>query len=112
MILLSALVITLSILNVLMLDMEIVLTATKSCILASLLLLVISKDKIEDELTSRIRLKAFASSFVFGVVITIVAPFINYFIFGDFISQKGITELLISMFCFYFFMIYILKKNR
>ena len=110
--LLSALLVVLYILKVLTIDKEIVETTAKSGFLISLLLLVVTRNKIEDELTLRIRLKAFTASFIYGVVIVIVEPFINL-LFGDsFLSDKGVTELLINMFFFYFVMMFLMKKNR
>ena len=110
--LLSALLVVLYILKVLTIDKEIVETTAKSGFLISLLLLVVTRNKIEDELTLRIRLKAFTASFIYGVVIVIVEPFINL-LFGDsFLSDKGVTELLINMFFFYFIMMFLMKKNR
>lgn len=110
--LISALLVVLSISKLLPIDKEIIKTVAKSGFLISLLLLVITRNKIEDELTLRIRLKAFAASFIYGVVIVIVEPFINL-LFGDsFLSDKGVTELLISMFFFYFIMMFLMKKNR
>jgi len=110
--LLSALLVVLYILKVLTIDKEIVETIAKSGFLISLLLLVITRNKIEDELTLRIRLKAFTASFIYGVVIVIVEPFLNL-LFGDsFLSDKGVTELLINMFFFYFIMMFLMKKNR
>lgn len=108
----SALLVVLSTLKVLTIDKEIVKTIVKSVFLISLLLLVITRNKIEDELTLKIRLKAFAFSFIYGVIIVIIEPFI-YLLFGDsFLSDKGVTELLISMFFCYFIMMFLMKKNR
>jgi hypothetical protein len=75
-------------------------------------LLALTRNKIEDELTLRIRLKAFAASFIYGVVIVIIEPLINLLFDGSFLSDKGVIELLISMFFFYFIMMFIMKKNR
>ena len=108
----SALLVLLTILKVLPIDKEIIKTIAKSGFLISLLLLVITRNKIEDELTLRIRLKAFAVSFIYGVVSVILEPFKNL-LFGDsFLSDKGVTELLISMIFFYFIMMFKMKKNR
>ena len=93
-------------------DKDIVKTISKSGFLISLLLFAITRSKIEDELTSRIRLKAFTASFIYGVVIVIIEPFINLLFINSFLSNKGVTELLTSMFFFYFLMTYIMKKNR
>ena len=110
--LISALLVVLSISKSLPIDKEIIKTVAKSGFLISLLLLVITRNKIEDELTLRIRLKAFAASFIFGVVMVIIEPFINLLFDGNLLSDKGVTELLISMFLFYFIMVFIMKKNR
>ncbi len=108
--LISALLVVLSISKSLPIDKEIIKTVAKSGFLISLLLLVITRNKIEDELTLRIRLKAFSSSFIFGVVMVIIDPFINLLFDGNFLSDKGVTELLISMFFFYFLMIFLMKE--
>ncbi|NVN96485.1 MAG: hypothetical protein HXX18_14510 [Bacteroidetes bacterium] len=110
--LISGLLVVLYILKVLTIDKEIVKTIAKSGFLISLLLLVITRNKIEDELTLRIKLKALSASFIYGVVIVILEPFINLLFDGSFLQDKGVTELLISMFFFYFLMIFIMKKNR
>ena len=110
--LISGLLVVLYILKVLMIDKEIVKTIAKSGFLISLLLLVITRNKIEDELTLRIKLKALSASFIYGVVIVILEPFINLLFDGSFLQDKGVTELLISMFFFYFLMTFIMKKNR
>ena len=109
---LCALFTTLSMLKVLTIDKEIVKTISKSFFLISLLLLALTENKIEDELTLRIRLKAFAGSFIFGVGAVIAEPFINLLFDGDFSSDKGVTELMMTMFFFYFGMTYLMKKNR
>jgi hypothetical protein len=111
-ILLSGLLVILSISKTLTIDQEIVKTISKSTFLISLLLLALTRNKIEDELTLRIRLKAFAASFIYGVVIVIIEPLINLLFDGSFLSDKGVIELLISMFFFYFIMMFIMKKNR
>ena len=108
----SALLVVFSIFKVLPIDKEVVKTIAKSGFLISLLLLVISRNKIEDELTLRIRLQAFAASFIYGVVIIIVEPFISMLLGDSFLSDRGVTELLISMFFFYFLMMFLMKKNR
>lgn len=108
----SILFITLSKSEVITIDKEMIKTISKSGFLISLLLLALTKSKIEDELTLKIRLKAFAASFIYGVVIVIVEPFVNL-LFGDnFLSDMGVTELLITMFLYYFIMMFLMKKNR
>ena len=109
---LCGLFVALSISKILAIDKEIVKTISKSVFLISLLLLALTRDKIEDELTLRIRLKAFTASFIYGVGIVIMEPFINLLFDGSFLSDKGVAELLITMFFFYFAMMFLMKKNR
>lgn len=47
--------------------------------LISMLLIITSKDHIEDELTNQIRLQAFRMAFLFGVIFTFIQPHINNF---------------------------------
>jgi hypothetical protein len=93
-------------------DKEIAKTISKSLFLISLLIIALTKNKIEDELTIVIRLKALAASFIWGVLVVIIDSLINLISDGSFLSNKGVTELLLSMFLFYFLMVFIYKRNR
>lgn len=108
----SVLIVVLSISKILPIDKDIVKVISKTGILVSLLLLALTKNKIEDELTSRIRLKAFASSFIFGVGYVIVESFVSLLFKDGFLSDKGATEILITMFLFYFMIFYSMLKKR
>jgi hypothetical protein len=109
---LSFLLFVLTISKVILIDEDIVKTISKTGVLISLLLLALTKNKIEDELTSRIRLKAFASSFIFGVAYVSVEPFVSLLFKDGFLSDKGVIEVLITMFLFYFIIFYYLLKKR
>ena len=109
---LSVLFFFLRISDVLTIDKLLVLIITKTGVLVSLLLLALTKNKVEDELTSRIRLNAFASSFIFGVGIIIVEPFVKLLFHHRFFSDTGATGLLIAMFIFYFGTYYSMLKKR
>ncbi|UMB61099.1 hypothetical protein MHL31_02590 [Lutibacter sp. A80] len=98
--------------KILTIEKEIIQTISKVILLLSLLLLALTKNKIEDELTYSIRLKAFATSFIFGVTFTIVSPFANLLFEGILTINKGAFELLILMFSVYFAVFYSMKKNR
>jgi len=91
---------------------EISHTISKTGVLLSLLIFAMTRSKIEDELTLRIRLRAFAVSFIFGVGIVIVEPIVNVLFGESFLSDKGVIELLLSMFFFYFLTIFYMKRNR
>jgi len=109
---LCVLFVVLSLSKVLTIEKGVVKTITSSGLLMSLLLLAITRNKTEDERTLRIRLQAFAASFIYGVGVVIIEPFINLLFDNNFLSDKGVTELLISMFLFYFLMVFIMKRNR
>ncbi|WP_320110239.1 hypothetical protein [Draconibacterium orientale] len=110
---LSILFITLSVTKVIAIDDEIAKTIFSSGVLLSFLLLALTRDKIEDELTLVIRLKALASSFIFGVGYVVVSPFVSWLFDGEFIVEDwGIEGLLLTMFLFYFGMFGLMKRNR
>ncbi|MGB5463139.1 MAG: hypothetical protein WBM92_07225, partial [Aureibaculum sp.] len=59
-------------------DGELVRQIAKKGMLLSLLLITMSKEKIEDELIIKLRGQAFAFAFVAGVIYTLIQPLINY----------------------------------
>ncbi len=110
---LSILFITFSVTKVIAIDDEIAKTIFRLGVLLSFLLLALTRDKIEDELTLVIRLKALASSFIFGVGYVVVSPFVSWLFDGEFIGEDfGIEGLLLTMFLFYFGMFGLMKRNR
>ena len=110
--LLTVLFAVLSLSKIINIDKKIIRLIIESSLLISLLLLALTRSKIEDELTLRIRLKAFTASFVYGVLFVIIGPFINL-LFGDKSLMTGnVFALLVSMFTFYFIMMFIMKRNR
>lgn len=84
----------------------------ESAILAGWLLIAFSKNAIEDELSFKIRLKGLSAAFIFGVCLVILNPFLGMLFDGDAVSSKGSVELLISMFLFYFLMVFIMKRTH
>jgi len=110
--LLSVLWVALSISKIIAIEKDFAMTIFQTGVLTSLLLLALSRDKTEDELTLKIKLKALAASFIYGVGIVIFEPLINL-LFGDsFVIDIEAQQLFISMFLFYFIMLYITKRNR
>jgi len=90
----------------------------KNGMLVGMLLIVISKEKIEDELISKLRGQAFSFAFIAGVVYALVMPLTNYIVdlvigskeasyeeFGDFI-------ILWFMMVVYLAFFQVLKKTR
>ena len=109
---LIVLVAILSIAQVLPFEKDLVKTVLKSVLLITFLLFALTEDKVEDELISKIRLKAFAASFIYGVATLVIDPLINLIFDGRFYSDKSANELLTSMFLFYFLIFYFMKKKR
>lgn len=110
--LLSFLFILFTLLDIVVIEKESAKTLASSGILLALLLLALTSDRIEDELTLRIRLKAFAASFIYGVGYVVVSPFVNLLFDGDFLYEDmGMEGLLFTMFLFYFGMFGLMKKN-
>jgi len=109
---LIVLVAILSIAQVLPFEKDLVKTVLKSVLLITFLLFALTEDKVEDELISIVRLKAFAASFIYGVATLVIDPLINLVFDGRFYSDKSANELLTSMFLFYFLIFYFMKKKR
>lgn len=107
----SILLMALSISKIIIFDKELIKTITDCGFLISFLLLAVTKNKIEDELTLRIRLKAFAATFIYGVVKVILELLISLVSDGSLSSGDGASQLLIGMFIFYFIMMFIMKRN-
>ena len=61
-------------------DLELVQQIGKKGMLLALLLITISKEKIEDELITKLRGQAFAVAFISGVIYTLIQPLINYLV--------------------------------
>lgn len=108
----SVLFIVLTKSKLLPIDKDIVKEISRTGILVSLFMLAFTKNKVEDELTSKIRLKALAGAFLYGVVIVILNPFLNILFQHSFSSDKGGAELVIGMLIFYFIIFYLSLKNR
>lgn len=88
--------------NAISLDKTIVLTVSTSGALVSLLILAMSKEKIEDELTAHIRLLSLGLSFIAGVVAVVIIPFISMLIGTPGGSFQSSPSILIFMFIMYF----------
>lgn len=98
--------------KLLSLDKEIDMTIAKIGLLISLLMLALTKNKVEDELTIKLRLKALASSFIFGTVYVIAIPLVNLLLNETYFTDKGTTEVIIAMLLYYFLIFYTMLKKR
>lgn len=66
----------------------------KIILLVGLLLISMSKEKIEDELVKDLRMQSYSFAFIIAVIYSIVLPFVNYF--ADIVFQnetEGIQDV-------------------
>lgn len=90
---------------------ELFRTLMLSGINLGLLLIALSSDKMEDEMTIAIRLKAMAWSFTWAVLYVIIAPFLDL-LFKDPIGVLTGQQVVMSMLFVYMIMYYLQKKSR
>jgi membrane protease YdiL (CAAX protease family) len=84
---------------------------TMNAFILGLLFVAWAKDKVEDELTVVIRLKAIGFSFISAVLVVVIKPFINM-LFNDPVADFKSQELVLSMLVVYLLMYYSQKKAR
>lgn len=70
-----------------------------------------SKDKVEDEMTVHIRLKAISLTFSLSVLYIIISPFIDL-LFKNPISNQNDQQVIMSMLFLYLIMYYLQKLGR
>ena len=91
---------------------------SKRIILVGLLVIAISKEKVEDEMIRTIRGQAFSMAFVAGVVYTLAQPLINYivalFIEKDKepLSDVGDFQVLWFLLTMYLLFFYMIKRRQ
>jgi hypothetical protein len=90
---------------------EIFRLLTMNAFILGLLFIAWSKDKVEDEMTVAIRLKAMGLSFMWAVLYVIVKPFVDM-LFNDPVVDLKSQELVLSMLLGYLLLYYIQKKGR
>lgn len=90
----------------------------KNLLLVSLLLVSISRDKIEDELTLVLRLQSYAFAFITGVVYAMVQPFANLLVESIIstetatFSELDVKQVLFFMLLLQLFYFTITKRMR
>ncbi len=109
---LSVLFISLFKLKILIIDQEIVWLISKIGVLISLLILAFTRNKIEDELTYKIRVQAIGRSFVFGVLYVIFNLFLKLQFPEHSVLDDGAVGILLLMFIFYFITFHSMLYNR
>ena len=92
-------------------DKKLVLQLCEISILISLMTLSMTRGKIEDELSMRIRLRAFTAAILFGTLTYILSPFIELITEGEFLAERGSFHTLVLIYFFYFLMVFILKRG-
>ncbi|PTX61663.1 hypothetical protein C8N46_104307 [Kordia periserrulae] len=86
----------------------------KRVVLVGLLIIAISKEKVEDEMIQSMRGRAFTMAFIFGVIFSLAQPLFNYI--ASFIVEKeddGLTDvgdfqvlwLLLTIYLLFFYML-------
>ncbi|MDH5412645.1 MAG: hypothetical protein OEW87_00780 [Flavobacteriaceae bacterium] len=99
-------------------DGEMLRQIAKKGMLLSLLLITISKEKIEDELIIKLRGQAFAFAFVAGVIYTLIQPIINYIVALVIRPEKAVFDGLEDFIILWFMMVmyltffYLFKRYR
>jgi hypothetical protein len=91
---------------------------SKKGFLVGMLLISISKDKEEDELTNKLRSQSYALAFVIGVIYALVMPYVDYGVSnvlkseGETLKNLGDFQILIFMLMIQLMFYYVLKKTR
>jgi len=99
-------------------DLELVQQIGKKGMLLALLLITLSKEKMEDELITKLRGQAFAVAFISGVIYTLVQPLINYLVALLIKPEKAIYDdlddfiVLWFMLVMYLIFFYMFKRYR
>ena len=99
-------------------DTEVLKSILKKVLLVGMLLMSVSRDKEEDELTVKLRMMSYAWAFITGVVYALVLPYVEFGVdsvvnsgteqlkdLGDF--QVLLFMLMVQLMCYH-----TLKRNR
>lgn len=89
---------------------ELVRVVFKNAGLLGLLLIALSKDKVEDEMILYIKLRTMAASFMFGSILIIGDSFIELISTGHGTGISG-PRVVVAMLCYYIAMFYFAKRN-
>lgn len=90
---------------------EVFRVLTLNAFILGLLFVAWSKDKIEDEMTVIIRLKAMAWTFTSAVLCVIIVPFIDL-LFKNPVANITGQQIVMSMLFIYLIMYYLQKRGR
>ena len=99
-------------------DLTVAKVFLKKAMLLSLFIVVLSREKVEDERVQHIRAKAFGVTFLFSAVYILVQPIVNFvvgFILGEeqeLFEDLGDFVILWFMLVVYLMFFYIAKRNN
>jgi hypothetical protein len=99
-------------------DTEWLRTLTKKGLVIGMLLMSISKDREEDELTVKLRTQSYALAFVIGVVYALLMPYVDYGVSnvvepeGEALKDLGDFQVLVFMLMIQLMFYHILKRYR
>lgn len=94
---------------------ELMLILIFNAIILGLLILAWSKDKVEDEMTISLRLKAMSLAFIFGVLYTVFMPLLEYSfatLYDETLVVFSSQQLILTMLIFYLIIYYLQKLRR
>lgn len=99
-------------------DAEMISEISKKGLLIGMLLISISKDKIEDELTVKLRAQSYTIAFIVGVIYALAMPYVEYGVSnivhsgGEKFKDLGDFQVLLFMLMIQLMFYYTLKKAR
>lgn len=87
-------------------------------LLVGMLIMSVSKDKIEDEMTMSLRAQSYATAFIVGVIYALVMPYLEYGVSnlvhsgGEAFKSLGDFQVLLFMLMIQLMFYHFLKRNR
>ena len=89
---------------------EIIKNGFFDLVLIAFLVLALSKEKVEDERSMKLRLLVFAATFLYGVIFALISPLGSILFNGSFEIDLQANQLLFTMFLWYFGVFYFMKR--
>ena len=93
-------------------DLDLALLIHHEGLIIGLLIIAFSKDKLEDELTTQIRIHSLVRAFLFVTVYFLVSPIVHFFTKSKTQVFNDSSFILVMILVFYLFMFYRMKKLR
>ena len=87
-------------------------------LLVGMLIMSVSKDKVEDEMTMSLRAQSYATAFIVGVIYALVMPYLEYGVSnlvhsgGEAFKSLGDFQVLLFMLMIQLMFYHFLKRNR